>query len=191
MPSDELRLMYLGIIAAVLTFAAVMDYRTFKIKNALTVTTALVGIITRLAMESDRWATVKDMFGGFAFGFGVLFVLWLTAGGGAGDVKLMGAVGIWLGTGLTILVFLGSAVMVALIEMIRFVLRLTGSQKGAKDKLLTRSRTDGSRKRLSLPYAVPLSIVCWILFVAKAIYQWQLAAAKAVAELGISELIGG
>src|SRR5262249_17115680 len=48
---------------------------------------------------------------GMLFGFGILFVFYLMGGMGAGDVKLMAAVGAWLGMPLVFYVFLASALV--------------------------------------------------------------------------------
>ena len=48
-----------------------------------------------------------------ATGFGILLVLWLIGGGGGGDVKLMGALGAWVGASLIMKVFFVSAVLIA------------------------------------------------------------------------------
>jgi prepilin peptidase CpaA len=39
---------------------------------------------------------------GFAAGFGILFILWMVGTAGGGDVKLMGALGPWMGGMLTL-----------------------------------------------------------------------------------------
>jgi prepilin peptidase CpaA len=157
-----LKLLYLAIVTAVVTVAAVIDFRFWKIPNWLSVSLAAAGVVVRLALESDRWEAFKDMGLGFVIGFGILFVLWLIAGGGAGDVKLMGAVGIWVGTKIG-LVFIATAVVVVLIEAVRFVKRLIApSPKDRTAGTLEMFKGKSNKRRLGLPYAVPLAIVCWI-----------------------------
>ncbi len=162
MDQSSLKLLYVAIVTLVVTYAAVIDFRYWKIPNWLTVPLAGVGVVLRLVLESDRWAAVTDMALGFAIGFGILFVLWLIAGGGAGDVKLMGAVGIWVGKMIG-LVFISTAVVVVLIEGVRFIKRLVAPSPADRARgTLEQFKGSGKKRRLGLPYAVPLAIVCWI-----------------------------
>jgi len=93
------------LIAALI--AAVTDVWKFKVYNALTVPLLLTGLAYH--------GIVGGMPGflgsvtGVLFGFGVLIVIYAMGGMGAGDVKLMAAIGAWLGMPLTFFVFLASA----------------------------------------------------------------------------------
>lgn len=162
-----MKIVYLALVTAVVTVAAVIDFRTWKIPNWLTVPLAATGLVTRLIVEADRWATIKDMAAGFAIGFGILFVLWLIAGGGAGDVKMMGGVGIWVGT-TTIILFLLSAAVVLAIELVRFLIRLVNPSAADKRRgTLEQFKSSGKKQRSRLPYAVSMAITCWILLALK------------------------
>ena len=48
----------------------------------------------------------------FAAGFGMLWVLWMIGGGGGGDVKLMGALSVWIGFKATVMVLFLSTIFV-------------------------------------------------------------------------------
>jgi len=50
---------------------------------------------------------------GFAVGFGLLLLPWLLGGGGMGDVKLLAALGAWLGPMMMLVAFALSAVFAA------------------------------------------------------------------------------
>src|SRR5256885_6404248 len=52
---------------------------------------------------------------GFALGFAVFFVLWILGACGGGDVKLFAAVAAWLGPTLSVMVLLGTILIVAAI----------------------------------------------------------------------------
>jgi prepilin peptidase CpaA len=112
---------------------------------------------------------------GFATGFGILLVLWLIGGGGGGDVKLMGALGAWLGVSLTLGVFILSAVLAAvataavvlagvLSRGFRRVQRRclaagsAGRPTPGDEEELTRQR----QQRRVMPYAVPVALGTWI-----------------------------
>lgn len=106
----------IAIAAAVITAAAAAtDYRRRRIPNALTLSAFALGLVFRVA--TDGGAGLLDAGLGFGVGFGTLFVLWICGGGGAGDVKLMGALGVWLGFSLTLSVLLLSVLVVCLLTL--------------------------------------------------------------------------
>jgi prepilin peptidase CpaA len=82
-------------LAVMLIIAAISDLRSHKIPNWLTFPAIGVGILYHTYMKGYQglFFSVKGVFLGFAF----LLVFYLMQGTGAGDVKLMGAVGGILG----------------------------------------------------------------------------------------------
>jgi prepilin peptidase CpaA len=92
-----------GLLAAVLVAASVTELRRGKIYNWLTYPAILAGLAfgaVRGAVEAgSAWDGFVNHAAGFGLGFGVLFLAYLLGGMGGGDVKLMGAVGAFLGWG--------------------------------------------------------------------------------------------
>ena len=90
-----------GLLAAVLVAASVTELRRGKIYNWLTYPAILAGLAfgtVRGAVEAgSAWDGFVSHAAGFGLGFGVLFLAYLLGGMGGGDVKLMGAVGAFLG----------------------------------------------------------------------------------------------
>src|SRR5207249_1712823 len=85
--------------------AAVFDLRIKKIPNKLTLPFFGAGLIYQLAYyqlgNGIGSPGLIDATAAFTAGFGLLWVLWMIGGGGGGDVKLMGALSVWIGFKLT------------------------------------------------------------------------------------------
>lgn len=91
----KLALFQWGVIIGASLFAALYDLRKKRIPNALTLPLFIVGLI---------WAVWFGGLSGLAESAGAsallalpYIILFLFFGGGAGDAKLMGAIGAWLG----------------------------------------------------------------------------------------------
>ena len=86
-----------GVVLGVSLAAAINDVGTRRIPNWLTMPVLLAALVW--AAWTAGWDGIADAVAAcmlFALPFVVLFVL---GAGGAGDAKLMGAIGAWLGTG--------------------------------------------------------------------------------------------
>ena len=154
-----------------------------RIPNALTVPACVAGLLFHLAVglfyAGMAGAGQKLLFCllGFAVGFGILLVLWLTGGGGGGDVKLMGALGTWLGPIYTFQVFVVSAAYVAIgvfgaliWHSSRMGWRRTKSRylssEGNPSRVGTgagtkKGKQKPKRKRRLVCYAVPVAFATW------------------------------
>lgn len=84
----------LFVLLAILVGAVFCDLRMRKIPNALIVAGLVLGFA--LSMLPDG-VGVMEALGGFAIGFGVFLPLYAIRIFGAGDVKLMAVVGVFLG----------------------------------------------------------------------------------------------
>lgn len=119
-------------LAMILLPASVFDMRQRRIPNALTYTSMAAGII--------YWSYLNGLNGfmhgtvGLFLGIGVLIVFYLMGMMGAGDVKLMGAVGSFLGPEGVFIAFLYSAIVggiYALLVLARYkALKQTASRYG-------------------------------------------------------------
>ncbi len=168
----------LVLVAAVFTaIAAGWDLRSRRIPNKLTLPVFAAGWVFQ---AFDRgWAGIGDAALGFAVGFGILFVLWIVGGGGGGDVKLMGALSVWLGFRLTLMVMIASTLLVLVITVGVFVwsLMTRGLKKSRAEYLatgqLSRQEIRGGQtlpeetvarrqERRVLPFAVPVALATWL-----------------------------
>jgi len=97
---------------AVSAGAGWLDLRRRKIPNWLTVPALLMGLM--LAGVLEGWAGAKASLEGAGIGLGLLLPFVLARGLGAGDWKLMGALGALLGPQRTIVVLLGTVLITGL-----------------------------------------------------------------------------
>jgi len=181
-----------GALIVLLLAATVMDMRTRRIPNALVVSGMVIALVAQAVAPAGEglfaspWGSigVVQSLLGLAAGLALFMPLHLFRALGAGDVKLMGMVGAWLGAPLLIgaaaLTLLAGGVMALLVMLfsrtsrqvlanVRFMLTtaLIGAQSGRLAGL--DAPAPGS---VRLPYAVA------ILVGTVAQLAWQLAQAS-------------
>jgi prepilin peptidase CpaA len=83
------------ILLIFLVAGALIDLREQRIPNAITVTAIVVGILIHFYLNGFQGAAFA--LGGFVVGMIFLLPFYILGGMGAGDVKLMGAAGAFLG----------------------------------------------------------------------------------------------
>jgi prepilin peptidase CpaA len=96
------------IAVVVVALACATDLRSRRIPNVLTLTSALAAIAC--AALFDGYASAGTSAVGWLVGIALFFPFFALGGLGAGDVKLLGAVGAWVGPSLVIRVSLYSAI---------------------------------------------------------------------------------
>ncbi len=148
--------------------AAVCDLRSRKIPNKMTAPMCVAGIVYQVAFFQldGLWSSLL----GFAAGFGILFVLWMIATAGGGDVKLMAALGTWLGWLTTLKVLFCSLIFVTtgtigivLVGILSQGFRRTKNQYSrTKDQRNGKAETTAQRqKRRVMAFAVPVALATW------------------------------
>jgi len=75
--------------------ASAFDIRTRRIPNALTLSAALAGLVFHITTSGTAGAQLSA--GGWATGLFLLLPFFVLGGMGGGDVKLVAALGAWLG----------------------------------------------------------------------------------------------
>src|SRR5438309_1099284 len=105
--ADQGVLVVAGILALI---AGWTDWRTRRIPNWLTVAGALIGLFANAARG---WQGVVYSLEGLGLGLVLLFPLVLVRGIGAGDWKLVGAIGAFLGPRNLLLVLAGAVLIAA------------------------------------------------------------------------------
>ena len=157
-----------AILVPGILWASWIDYKERRVPNWLNAAIAAAGFVAQgwfFGLEGLGAATL-----GLLVGFATLILPWLMHGMGAGDVKLMMAIGCWLGPWLTLYSFAAGAIVggVAAVIMImstgRTVHAITNLQTiMTKMKRVETvfsnfggARTFGETSQL-LPYGVPLT----------------------------------
>ncbi len=106
----------------VLLFAlvtTVTDLWKFKIYNVVTVPLLISGLVYHSIVGGIPGFGASLL--GAVFGFGILVLFYVMGGMGAGDVKLMAAVGAWLCLPLTFHVFIASSLAAGLYSVVLLV----------------------------------------------------------------------
>ncbi len=101
--------------------ASATDLWKFKVYNALTVPTLAMGLAGSAWLGG--WDGLRASLLGAGLGFAVLVAFFAMGGVGAGDVKLLTAVGAWLGPYLTYQVAVASALAAGVYAVAMVVLR--------------------------------------------------------------------
>lgn len=157
------------LLTLVLT-AAVYDVRYRRIPNWLTAS----GVLAGLAMNAflyQGWPGLRLSLVGFAIAFAVNFVMYILHFRGAGDVKLMAAIGAMVGWQDWFAIFLFSAVIGGVISLILIVIKkramktfwnvgfMLNEMKSGRAAYLKREELDvKSEKALRLPAGAVIAI---------------------------------
>lgn len=147
--------------------AAALDLRMRRIPNYLTVPAAVSGLLYH-TLAPTGWGPWVSL-AGFGVGFALLLLPWLAGGGGMGDVKLLAALGAWLGTKGVLIAFGLSAVLGAMMTLGLLLYHVVdkGVMKTEKRYLSVRQPTHKKfgKKRPArvLPFAVPVAMSTYLL----------------------------
>ncbi len=150
-------------------YASWIDYKERRVPNWLNAAIAAAGFMAQGYFHGlDGLATG---FLGLLVGFATLIVPWLMHGMGAGDVKLMMAIGVWLGPWLTFVSFCTGAVVGGVIAVVMILgtgrlwhawanLATIAEKVSHRSTIFSEfgsARSFGNTSQL-LPYGVPLTI---------------------------------
>lgn len=150
---DQADVATLFVVASVVVIAAATDLWKFKVYNALTFPALFSGLAVS-AVLGGMTGLASSLLGA-ALGFGTLVVFFAMGGVGAGDVKLMTALGAWLGPYLILQVFLASALAAGLYALVLVVMRGGMSSAAVELTMLARRMISG---QWAAPVAVPLKV---------------------------------
>ena len=148
--------------------AAATDIRMHRIPNYLTVPAAVLGLAYH-TLAPTGWGLLASL-AGLAVGFSLLFIPWLLGGSGMGDVKLLAALGAWLGWKCLLAAFAVSTIFAAVAALAILTHNSLAGDKPNQGKrgLSIRqwtSRSSNRRRRRILPFAVPVAMSTWSILI--------------------------
>lgn len=143
--------------------AGYCDFRTRKIPNLLVVPMLTLGWVYQAAFAG--FPGLLDAALAFGVGFGTLLLLWMMGSGGGGDVKLMGALSIWLGLRMTVMVMVFSTAFVLLGTLL--VIGTNIGRDWEQNEPPTPESLDPKRPRRVMAFAVPVALATWVTMVMK------------------------
>ena len=170
------------LLLLILAAAAVSDLRTRKVRNELTYTSVLAGLLLNGVVDPGGvgWGPAAL---GLLIGFVSIFVVYVAGGLGGGDVKLMAAVGAFLGThdvvyALLYTCLVGAVMSVGIIVANEGFLGLMFRIRAAFGK----SANDPKEGRLRMPFAIPVLLGCaWVITernLGMGLYAWSQGAPR-------------
>lgn len=119
--------------------AAYFDISKRRIPNAVTATTALLGL--GIQLWDNGFLAALSGLGAGAVTVAVLYRVWSGGGIGGGDVKLAAAVAIWVGLGRIVGYALATAVAGGIVAAICYLLSKATARKEIRDNLVNAAVT--------------------------------------------------
>jgi prepilin peptidase CpaA len=158
-------------VIAVVLGAMVYDVRYRRIPNWLTVTGVVIGVALNGFLDQGRPGLFVGSLLGLAIGFGVYFVLYALHAMGAGDVKLMAAIGAIVGWPDWFGIFIITAIIGGIMALILVVARgrlkktfwnvafILSELKGGRPAYMRKEELDvKSPKALGLPHGAVIAV---------------------------------
>ena len=159
-----------ALLLAIVLVAAVYDVRYRRIPNWLTVSGVLLGLALNTFLYQG-WPGLRLSLAGMAVGLGVYFVLYALRAMGAGDAKLMAAVGAIVGWRDWFGIFLITAIIGGLMALILVVTHgrvkktmwnlsfIVSEMKSLRPAYLAKEELDvRSPKALGLPHGAVIAV---------------------------------
>jgi prepilin peptidase CpaA len=166
-------------------YASWVDGKERRVPNWLNALLLFAGCAMQGLHHEGRGVSVALV--GAAVGFGVLIVPWMMHGMGAGDVKLMAAIGAWFGPWMTLWAFTAGSVIGGIMAVVMILgggkfrhavtnmntIMVKLATPGAWFTEFGGARTFGETSQL-LPYGIPLTIGSILILFGQTSGWWSL-----------------
>lgn len=167
------------VLVAITVIASYTDVRRMIVPKWLTVPALVLGILMNTLRGGWLGASGDAGFGlgawdgflfsmkGFGVGFGLFFAMWVCGVCRGGDVKLFAALGAWVGMTVSILVLMGTVVIVTVFALVRWVWRTimndpaqmaSGAKGTARAPLSKKEYEETKRMRRRMVYSPALAM---------------------------------
>lgn len=166
-----------GLILTGVTAAGWMDYRSNRIPNWLVLCFALSGVIFHVL--TGGWSGLGLSLGGLGLGLAVLFPLFAIRAMGAGDVKLLAALGAAVTYKHVLIILLVAAAIAGIMALMTVwrgsLLQVLFNVKAmvfatlSGDRETVREFSIDSEHSVGIPFGVSLALASWV-FV---IFNWS------------------
>ena len=179
---DDYWVMTLIVLTPATLFASFVDLRQRRVPNVLNAVLAIAGIGVQFHYHGA--SGIHSAAAGALVGLGLLLIPWLMYAMGAGDVKLLAAIGTWLGPALTLYSFIAGAIIGGAIGGVMIVANRRAKTASANLDVifhkLAHFKTAFSEygsvksfgdKTMLLPYGIPLTIGTLIILWGQ-YFQW-------------------
>lgn len=156
---------FIACVVVITLAAATTDIMMKRIPNYITVPAAILGLLFHLVFTIKGIGLLMAV-AGLGLGFVLLFVPWLLGGGGMGDVKLLAALGVWLGPWWLTVSF-GVSVILAIVMALSVMAysAVTSGVRTTRRRYLAVGADEGHKPRKKaarvIPYAVPVALGAW------------------------------
>ncbi len=159
-------------IILILLISTLTDLRSRKILNIVTMPAIILALAFHLITSGLDGLFFSGQ--GFLVGIGLLFIPFVMGGIGAGDVKLLAAVGAWKGTSFVLYTGIYAGIFGGLIALFILIKRkqLVFTVKNMLFSLLFLKSTKGSleipndtQNNVSIPYAIPIALGAFMTFI--------------------------
>jgi prepilin peptidase CpaA len=177
-------ILMLTAIAATAGLACWSDYRRHRIPNWLVASSTAVGLVAHATLHGS--AGISTALSGIGLAFLCMLPLWYMRMMGAGDVKLMAAIGAWVGPNLVLNSMILAALLGGVIALAMMLARGNWSAVRANFGVMA-VKFSSARSALSdigsvgslsksngaMPYAIPLSLGTLSVLVCKMTGWWE------------------
>ena len=162
-------------VGILLTLACFTDLRTRRIPNVLTFSAAAGALLFHLA--TGGWSAADSSLAGLFLGALLFFPMFALRGMGAGDVKLLAAIGAWLGPGQVATVALATSIVGGVVAVVVavahgylrkaltniYVVLVQWRIAGVRPlPAVTLEKTSGPKLAYAVPIAIGTVVTLWL-----------------------------